>query len=169
MSKTIFCFGYGPVDKGVPPELTPTEFDFIVKSINPGLLLDCRRYPTGSRIAGFGNKQIEARHPNIYQWRGDELGGIKAENTTQAGLDRLVADAQTQRIAAFCACGMPYFEQGTCHLVGLIATKIYQDVTVKHIFKGTPGGALITVEFTELQRWLKGGRHGEYKFEEWPS
>ena len=69
----------------------------------------------------------------------------------------------------FCACGMPYFKQGTCHLVGLIASRIYEEVTVKHIFKGTEGGPLIAVRFEELKRWIKGGQRGEYAWEPWPS
>jgi len=165
----IYTLGYAPIDRGKPMELTLREFDMIVHSINPDILIDVRGGPT--RTSGFGSKQIAARHPQ-YERRAAGLGNWPAwgNTVTQAGLDRLVSDAYHKRIVIFCHCGLPYRRVGLspCHRHGLIATAVHHEITVKHIFKGGPNGELFAVDSKELERWLQNGQRGIYLGEDFP-
>lgn len=160
----IYTLGYGPWDEGCPPELTPKEFDAIVQSINPALLVDVRGGPT--RAKGMGKDQIASRFPEIHaHGREKGLGNFPqwGNIVTQAGLDWLVAQAyEKRRVVMFCAC--PPYE---CHRHYAIANKISHEVDVQHIFKGGANNSMIVVDSKELERWLKGGRVGEYHGDPW--
>lgn len=115
---------------------TARTFDAVVEVIDPDILIDARYSRAGGRMAGMGGLQIEARHPAIYDWRGQSgLGGIRPENTTKAGLERLVKDAETNTIAFFCHCEHAM----DCHRHSLIAKQIHDRVKVVHLFWAQPG------------------------------
>lgn len=116
-------------------EGNPDALDATIELVAPDILIDARYSRAGARMKGMGGLQIASRFPEIYEWRGQSgLGGIRAENTTAAGLDRLVKDAHDKTILLFCHCHDAVHKDGmACHRHSDIAVKLHDRVNFAHI------------------------------------
>jgi uncharacterized protein (DUF488 family) len=127
----IYTLGYA--------KLTPRTLVELLDRFAIASLVDVRSSPR-TRVAGFGNRQLESLLGYRYVYRGDELGG-RPPGVSERGLDRL---STHQNVAIMCMEEAP----GDCHRHHAIALPLARRTSVEclHIYRNE------LIEPTELQR-----------------